>query len=193
MLRLGIQVVVAILASTSMAWPCEMVGPSLTPEKLVQAARIVVRAKAERVGDTPARSGLFALPTQVHFRVMAVYKGTWDSDVMEFNGVLGAPKPNERPTPYDFGRPRSFTPSCFNPAYVQGAEYLLLLGPDDGVYSEAGDLTPYWAGQHPTNERVLGDDDPWLLFVTRAVRLAVPNKPQQPTSGGRSPGDSKPK
>jgi hypothetical protein len=170
MLRQATFVVVAVLASTSTAWPCEMIGGGRGLPELVRAARVVVRAKAERVGDRPARQGVFSLPTQVRFRVVAVYKGLLDSDVIEFNGVLGtAPGPDDRPVAYDFGKPRSFTPSCFNPGYLQGAEYLLLLGPDDGIYSQQGDLTPYWACQQPTNERIVGDDDRWLLWVVRTL------------------------
>jgi hypothetical protein len=49
-------------------------------------------------------------------------------------------------------------------------EYLLVLGNDEGIFGQVGDLTPYWAPQAPTNERLIGNDDPWLLWVIAAIK-----------------------
>jgi hypothetical protein len=184
MLKYATLIAGAIVSTASLASACEAVGGA-SLEDLVRSAQVVVRARAERVADRPPTRGLFALATQVRFRVLTVYKGAIETDVIELNGVLQANAQDDPPVPYDFGRPRSMTPSCFNPAYLQGAEYLLLLGPDFGIYSRAGDLTPYWAAQQPTNERVIGDNDPWLLWVVRSLGRALPNSPLQQPGRGR--------
>jgi len=172
MIRLSTATLIAWLALVTPALPCDAVGAG-SHAQLVQAAKVIVRARAERLADGPGPQGVFALATQVRFRVLAIYKGALDSQTIEFNGVLGSAETPDRPVSYDFKRPRSFTPSCFNPGYRAGADYLLFLGPDDGIYSRPGELTPYWAALQPTNERIIGNSDPWLLWVLRALGLAA--------------------
>jgi hypothetical protein len=174
MVRLSTMTLISWLALVVPVLPCELVG-SRSHEQLVSAATVIVRARAEGLGDGQGPQGVFALATRVRFRVLAVYKGVLESERLEFNGELQSATKPDRPTSYDFKRARSFTPSCFNPSYLSGAEYLLLLGPDNGIYSRAGELTPYWGPQQPTNERVIGERDPWLLWVLRAVGQPLPN------------------
>jgi hypothetical protein len=175
-----------VLALALPAWPCEVVD-SGSHEQLVRGATVIVRARAERATATRGPQGVFPVATQVQFRVVAVYKGTLKSETLEFNGLLGpAPAPGAPVVGYDFKRPRSLTASCFDPSYLTGAEYLLLLGADDGVYSRAGELTPYWAAQQPTNERIAGDKDSWLLWVIQQLGSPLPN-PDRPASGVAAP------
>jgi hypothetical protein len=163
--------ILSVAAMAAPAWPCEVIGPVRTHENLVRDAQVVVRARAEEGVDRPGRQGVFPVATQVRFRVLAVYRGKLSSDLIQFNGHLWpVAASGDRPRPFDFKRPRNQTPSCYANGYQQGAEYLLFLGTDDGIYSQVGELTPYWAPQAPTNERLTGDDDPWLRWVIAAIK-----------------------
>jgi hypothetical protein len=155
------------------ASPCSVTivvdSSARTPhERLLDGAELVVRARAETVVDRPGRQGLFPVETQVRFRVLAVYKGTADSEYLEFNGVLGPEDPSEA-VPFDFVNARNRGPSCFTIGYRRSAEYLLMLRRGDALYTHPDDLSPYWAALSPTNERITGDDDPWLRWVVETL------------------------
>jgi len=165
--------VVSFLACAAPALPCDLPltdakDPSL--EGLVRRARVIVRAKVDGLGDAMPKPASVPLST-VRFKVISRLKGTVKGEYIEFNGALIERDDDDGTPPFKPGdQPRSFD-DCYAPEFVDGSEYLLLLGPDNGLLSDKGDLTPYWQPARATSERLSGeDDDPWLAFVTRAVR-----------------------
>ena len=163
-----------VFALRTSAEACEIVsigsgGSGSSHEALVRNARVIVRARAERMMPTPGPQGAFAVSSQVQFRVLAVYKGTWEADTLQFNGSLFAPLAdvptvgyNLKPLPY---------PGCYSTTYLAGREYLLLLGADEGLFSRMGELTPYWAPQQPTNMQLNGESDSWMVWVREQLKL----------------------
>jgi hypothetical protein len=150
---------------------CEIVsiGGGRSHEALVRNARVIVRARAERAIPTPGPQGAFALSSQVQFRVLAVFKGTWESDTLQFNGSLFAPLADVPAVGYNF-KPLPY-PGCYSTTYLAGREYLLLLGADEGLFSRMGELTPYWAPQQPTNMQISGESDSWMVWVREQLKL----------------------
>jgi hypothetical protein len=167
--------VFAMLGLAAPAWPCSVVGPLPSAERLVADAEVIARVRAEGLSSTPGRAGsvLAGSPTRVRFALLELLKGRLSSSTIEFNGSLtNHDDPNDRPAPYDFIRPGGRAGNCFALAYRAGAEYLLLLRrgepPSDGQPSE---LTPYWAPLSPTNEQLLdGASDAWFVWVSKELR-----------------------
>lgn len=165
--------VAMMLTWAAPAWPCDVPAKfsaaDPAPEAVIRRARTIVRVRAEGIGDATPRPAIFMAQT-VRFRVLATLKGTVTTEEIEFNGVLDPPDPDGTvPVAYTPGSAARTFETCYDPTYIEKAEYLLLLGPDEGLLSVEGDLTPYWEPTRPTNERVVGDNDPWLLFVRQTV------------------------
>jgi hypothetical protein len=164
----------AMVGLAAPAWPCTVVGPLPSPERLVRDAEVIARVRAEGLSSTPGRAGIMAeSSTQVRFAILAVLKGRLSSSTIEFNGELTERDDrNDRPVPYDFIRPGGRAGNCFALGYRTGAEYLLLLRhgehPSD---AQSNELTPYWAPLSPTNEQLLeGPSDAWLVWVSQELR-----------------------
>lgn len=153
------------------AEPCSVVGIP-TPTELVQRAEIILTARAERVSEAPGERGALAeSATQVIFTVLEVVKGTLPDPELRFNGHLGGEDdPNDRSIPRDFVRPGGRSGNCFALGYRSGGEYLLFLARSQHkAYAQPFNLTPYWAPLAATNDQLFGPDDPWLVWVRRAV------------------------
>jgi hypothetical protein len=167
--------VFAMLGLAAPAWPCSVVGPLPSAERLVRDAEIIARVRAEGLASTPGRAGLFlaASPTQVKFAILEVLKGRLSSSTIEFNGSLTERDDrNDRPVPYDFIRPAGRGGNCFALTYKAGAEYLLFLrrGKHESD-AQPNELTPYWAPLSPTNEQLFdGARDAWFVWVSKALR-----------------------
>ena len=174
-----ILLVCAMLPLAAPAWPCTVVGPLPSAERLVHSAEVIARVRADGLSSTPGRAGGMAeSSTQVKFTVLELLKGRLSSAMIEFNGSLAdMDDSNDRPVPYDFVRPGGRTGNCFALQYRTGAEYLLLLRRGDRFSDRPGELTPYWAPLSPTNEQLLGgDNDAWLAWIRRQLR----KPPQRP-------------
>jgi hypothetical protein len=167
--------VFAMIGVAAPAWPCSVVAPLPSAERLVGDAEIIARVRAEGLSATPGRGGslLAGSPTQVRFAILELLKGRLSSSTIEFNGSLtDRDDRNDRPVPYDFIRPGGRGGNCFALAYRASAEYLLLLRraehPSDAQPSQ---LTPYWAPLSPTNEQLLdGATDAWFVWVSKELR-----------------------
>jgi hypothetical protein len=166
--------VFAIVGLAAPAWPCSVVGPLPSAERLVSDAEVIARVRAEGLSPTPGRSGIMAeSPTQVRFTILELLKGRLSASTIEFNGSLtDRDDRNDRAVPYDFIRPGGRGGNCFALAYRAGAEYLLLLRRGEHPsYAQASDLTPYWAPLSPTNEQLIdGANDGWFVWVGQQLR-----------------------
>jgi hypothetical protein len=163
----------ALLTIAAPAWPCSIVGPLPSAERVVRDAVVIARARAEGLSETPGRTGAMdGSPTQVKFVILEVLKGRLPSSTIEFNGVLtDRDDPNDRPVPYDSVRPGGHG-ACVALNYRTGAEYLLLLRRgEDPAWAQPNALTPYWVPLGPTNEQLFdGARDPWFVWVSRELR-----------------------
>ena len=166
--------VFAIVGLTAPAWPCSVVGPLPSAERLVGDAEVIARVRAEGLSSTPGRPGTMAeSPTQVTFAILELLKGRLSSSTIEFNGSLtDRDDRNDRGVPYDFIRPGGRSGNCFALAYRAGAEYLLLLRRGEHPsYAQPNELTPYWAPLGPTNEQLIaGASDAWFVWVSQELR-----------------------
>ena len=166
--------VFAMVGLAAPAWPCSVVGPLPSAERLVADAEVIARVRAEGLSSTPGRAGVMAgSPTQVRFAILEVLKGRLSSSRIEFNGsLMDRDDRNDHPVPYDFIRPGGRGGNCFALSYRAGAEYLLLLRRGEHPsYAQSGDLTPYWAPLSPTNEQLFdGATDAWLVWVRQELR-----------------------
>ncbi len=164
----------ALVGLAAPAWPCTVVGPLPTAERLVGDAEVIARVRAEGLSPTPGRPGVMAGNSeQVRFAILEVLKGKLPSSTIEFNGSLvDRDDRNDRPVPYDFIRPGGRGGNCFALTYRAGAEYLLLLRRGEhSAYAQANDLAPYWAPLSPTNEQLFhGAKDPWLVWVREQLK-----------------------
>ncbi len=167
--------VFAMVGLATPAWPCSVVGPLPSAERLVDDAEVIARVRAEGLSSTPGRGGLLfpGSKTQVRFAILEVLKGRLSSSTVEFNGSLtDRDDRNDRPVPYDFIRRGGRGGNCFALTYRAGAEYLLLLRsgehPSD---AQPNQLTPYWAPLSPTNEQLFhGASDAWFVWVSKELR-----------------------
>ena len=166
--------VLAIVCLGAPAWPCSVMGPLPSAERLVRDAVVIARVRAEGLSSAPGRAGAMAAsPTQVRFAVLELLKGDVPSRTIEFNGSLtDRDDRNDRPVPYDAIRPGGRGGSCFALAYRVGSEYLLLLRRSEhAAYAQPNELTPYWAPLSPTNEQLFGGaKDAWLVWIRRELR-----------------------
>lgn len=168
--------VVAMVGLAAPAWPCSVVGPLPSAERLIDDAEVIARVRAEGFSSTPGRAGLFlaASPTRVTFAILELLKGRLSSSTIEFNGSLtDRDDRNDRPVPYDSIRPGGRGGYCFALAYKAGAEYLLLLRRVEHQSDDAqpNELTPYWAPLSPTNEQLFdGASDAWFVWVRKELR-----------------------
>jgi len=166
--------VLIMLGVAGPAWPCSVVGPLPSAERLVSDAEVIARVRAEGLSATPGRPGIMAeSATQVRFAILELLKGRLSSSTIEFNGSLtDRDDRNDRAVPYDFIRPGGRGGNCFALAYRAGAEYLLLLRrAEHPSYAQPNDLTPYWAPLSPTNEQLIdGASDAWFVWVSQALR-----------------------
>lgn len=142
----------------------------MSPEQLVKRAHLIVRATAlgyyrppvlPRAGRGPLFPATNTLPVGViGFRIDSVLKGKapvgaqidLDGRVVADDGEL-----NEGQVPYRTARK---SPDD----YVAGAEYLLILQQD-----RRGDYNVWWAAPSASNERIRGENDPWLKWVRDRV------------------------
>jgi hypothetical protein len=166
--------VFAMVGVSAPAWPCQLVGPLPSAERLVGDAEVIAWVRVEGLGSTPSRAigpFLTGSPTQVRFAILELLKGRLSSATLEVNGALvDRDDRNDRPVPYNFVRPGGRSGNCFALAYRAGAEYLLLLrrGPSD---AQPNELTPYWAPLSPTNEQLFdGTSDAWFVWVSKELR-----------------------
>jgi hypothetical protein len=166
--------VLGVMGLAAPAWPCTVVGPLPTAERLVADAEVIARVRAEGLSPTPGRAGVMAGSSeQVRFAILEVLKGKLPASTIEFNGsLIDRDDPNDRPVPYDFIRPGGRRGNCFALTYRAGAEYLLLLKRGEHPsYAQANDLTPYWAPLSPTNEQLVhGAKDPWFVWVHEQLK-----------------------
>jgi hypothetical protein len=166
--------VLAIVGLAAPAWPCSVVGPLPSAERLVGDAEVIARVRAEGLSSTPGRAGmsLAGSPTQVRFAILDLLKGRLSSSTIEFNGSLtDRDDRNDRSVPYDFIRPGGRGGNCFALTYRAGAEYLLLLRRGEPSDAQPNKLTPYWAPFSPTNEQLFdGASDDWFVWVSKQLR-----------------------
>jgi hypothetical protein len=167
--------VIAVVGLAAPAWPCTVVGPLPSVERLIADAEVIARVRAEDLSATPGRPGTMAgSPTQVRFAIIELLKGQLASSTIEFNGSLtDRDDRNDRAVPYDFIRPGGRRGNCFALAYRPGAEYLMLLRRGEHpLYAQPNDLTPYWAPLSPTNEQLIdGASDAWFVWVSQRLRI----------------------
>ena len=168
--------VFAIVGLAAPAWPCSVVGPLPSAERLVSDAEVIARVRAEGLSSTPGRAGAMGgSPTQVRFAILELLKGRLSSTTIEFNGSLtDRDDRNDGRVPYDSIRPGGRHGNCVALEYRIGAEYLLLLrrgDPGDPAYAKGNELTPYWAPLSPTNEQLFGGArDAWFAWVSQELR-----------------------
>jgi hypothetical protein len=166
--------VFAMIGLATPAWPCSVVAPLPSAERLVGDAEVIARVRAEALSSTPGHAGVMAgSPTQVRFTILELLKGRLSSSAIEFNGSLtDRDDRNDRPVPYDFVRPGGRAGNCFALTYRAGAEYLLLLRRGEHpAYAQPNELTPYWAPLSPTNEQLFDPaSDAWLVWVRQKLR-----------------------
>lgn len=167
--------VIAMLGLAAPGWPCSVVEPLPSAQRLIGDAEVIARVRAEGLSSTPGRGGsiLAGSPTRVRFAILELLKGRLSSSMIDFDGSLtNRDDRNDRPVPYDFVRPGGRGGNCFALAYRAGAEYLLLLrrgehSPDP----QPSELTPYWAPLSPTNEQLFdGASDAWFVWVRKELR-----------------------
>ena len=167
-------VVFAIIGLAAPAWPCSVMEPLPSAERLIADAEVIARVRAEDLSATPGQPGIMGgSPTQVRFAIIELLKGRLASSTIEFNRSLtDRDDRNDRPVPYDFIRPGGRHGNCFALAYRSGAEYLLLLRRGaHPSYAQPNDLTPYWAPLSPTNEQLIdGASDAWFVWVSQKLR-----------------------
>jgi hypothetical protein len=172
--------VFAMVGLAAPAWPCSVVAPLPSAERLVGDADVIAWVRAEGLSSTPGRDGVMAgSPTQVRFAILKVLKGDLSSPVIEFNGSLAdRDDRNDRPVPYDFVRPGGRRGNCFALEYRVGAEYLLFLRHGEPSVAARNQLTPYWAALSPTNEQLFGGaSDPWSVWVSTELQRRIVKLP----------------
>jgi len=141
----------------------------MSPEQLVKRAHLIVRATAlgyyrpptlPRAGRGPLFPATNALPLGViSFRIDSVLKGKAPAAMrIDLEGRMVADDEiNEGEVPYRTAR-RS------PDDYVAGAEYLLILQQD-----RRGEYNTWWAAPSASNERIRGENDPWLQWIRERV------------------------
>jgi len=137
-------------------------GPP-SPEALVARAAVIVVAIARRPAQQPAwpvRPRIEFSCAKRHPRRHGLWPGYVPSPLLIEGTVTPDDDFTDRPSPYDFVRPRGRGGSCYATEYREGARFLLLLN-----RAADGSLTPYWAALAPTNEQLHPGDDPWLAAV----------------------------
>lgn len=174
----GVMAVGLLAGLAGPAFPCSVTGLS-TPSDLVQQAEVIVRVRVQGLSSEPGTSGTMASSrTQVEFEAISILKGSLPARRMTFNGwLVQRDERNPGPVPYEVAR-HSADASCFSLAYRAGGDYLLFLkraGHPTDVQGEQ--LTPCWAPLSPSNEQVLGDDDPWERWVRERLRILAAAKP----------------
>jgi hypothetical protein len=166
--------VLTMLAVAAPAWPCSVVGPLPSAERLVGDAEVIVWVRVEGLSATPGRGGslLATSPTQVRFAILEVLKGSLSPSKIEFDGSLtDRDDRNDRPVPYDFIRPGGRGGNCFALTYRADADYLLFLRHSERSDAQPNQLTPYWAPLSPTNEQLLGGaTDAWFVWVSKKLK-----------------------
>jgi hypothetical protein len=141
-----------------------------TPSELVQQARLIVRVRAEAILPSPRQTTPpdNDVPAPIRFTVLEVLKGTYGGSSLQVDGYFTEWDDwNETTVPYSFVRREGRHGNCYARQYRQGAEYLLIL--NESV-SSPGALTPYWSPLAAVNEQVVGEADPWVVWVRRAAR-----------------------
>lgn len=124
--------------------------PPPSAHSLVASADAIVRATAVEFVENQG----------VEFHVEEVLKGKAVPTTFIFTGSLSQKDDfNDRPLPYDFVRPGGRGGACYAYEYKQGAQFLLF------IKQQKDKLTPYWIPLAPTNEQLLSDNDPWLVWV----------------------------
>ena len=118
--------VVAMVGLATPAWPCSVVGPLLSAERLLSDAEVIARVRAEGLSSAPGRPGTWAdSPTQVRFTILELLKGRLSSSTIEFNGSLtDRDDRNDGAVPFNSVRPGGRGGNCFALEYRAGAEYL---------------------------------------------------------------------
>ena len=151
--------VLALLSLAVPAWPCSVVGPLPSAERLVGDAEVIARVRVEGLSSAlgDADPVLAGSPTKVQFAVLELLKGNLPSSTIEFNGsVTNRDDRNDRPVPYDFVRPQGRGGNCFALAYRAGAEYLLLLRRVTGSSGvQSSELTPVLGASQPHERTAL--------------------------------------
>ncbi|MET3109359.1 hypothetical protein AAKU67_004067 [Oxalobacteraceae bacterium GrIS 2.11] len=166
-----------ILASTLVLRPleaCEITRPQGEPvgsaatsaKNLVKNSDLIVLAKATgyvslddlkiAVPDLPSFNTLYP---EVQFELVGTLKGEFDKPI-KIRGWLWEKSQLARnqAVPYiEVGRTGQGL--CFAFDYRIGETYLFLLKNSNGT------LSPYWRALAPTNEFVVGPDDPWVVWI----------------------------
>jgi hypothetical protein len=179
--KVGILTIATVAALASPVWPGQIEGPPGTPQDLIRQADVILHVRADGPSDEPGKDtagALGASPTQVRFTVLSVLKGSFASESLQFNGHLDARDDrNDESVPYRFIRPGGRKGNCFALGYRQGGQYLLMMRrTGHRAYAQPNDLTPYWMPLRPTNEQVLGSDDPWVRWVVEAIKRSAPTR-----------------
>jgi len=154
----GLASLAVVTGLPSKALPCSVTHVA-TPQELVDGAQAIVRARVVE----PSPSATSSSYGPVTLEVLEHLKGTSTSATLSILGYTsnyeGA---NRRKPPYRSVRPGGQHGNCFAHDYKSGAEFLFFLR----------EGTPYWAALAPVNEEVSGADDPWVVWVKRALREA---------------------
>jgi len=172
---------------TAASWAC--MATATPPERLCQDAPVVVRAAAARYLKEPeeveADGGKWVRRGRIEFKVLETLKGEHVPATLALGGFLSDSDDfNEGPVPYQGGRPGT-KGGCFAEGYKQGAEFLLFLMPRGEEFI----VLP--APLSAASEQLRSDDDPWLIWVRRYLKLQKEALPQGRRGGqddGNAPG-----
>lgn len=171
-----LQFILASIFGLALALPslaCSTTEPVPSPNELVKSAEVIVRVRVRGISPKPGTPEVAVVPpwaaryfTQVDAAVLEVLKGAFPSQTITFDGYAEERDDlNDRPVPYNFVRPGGRAGMCFALGYRQGGEYLLLLKRIRAPNAQGDVLTPYWSPVAPTNEQLVGPQDPWLRWV----------------------------
>ena len=154
-----------ILFNPSPASGCQRVGAFSFDE--IFSADVIVRVTAVKYVIAPGDMRTTGEPeSTVEFKVEEILKGEKVQDSITLHGYLSETDDfNDIEVPYKFVRPNGRHGSCFANTYKQGAQFLLFMK------KQGGELTTNISALGPTNEQLHGEDDPWLLWTRKHLKL----------------------
>jgi hypothetical protein len=142
---------------------CTISAP-VSPEQMVAAADVIVRARAARYVTPPSNPKSWTNGTpdsRILFDVLETIRGRLPGAVVVLPGYLSERDDfNDHRAPSTFVRPGGRSGSCFANTYRSGGEFLLML-----KKASDGDYTVNWYALGPVNEQLRSADDPWLTWV----------------------------
>jgi len=154
------------------------VAVSRSLDDLLREASVIIRVRAESyLAPNPANVYQDGVPKDfVRFTVLEDLRRSARRDQLVLPGFLiNADDFNDQPVPYTFARPNGRERNCFADTYRRGAQYLLLIKSNFGMYEIR------WAPLQPVNEQLRWENDPWVVYVRQRVsELGL--KPWEPTA-----------